>query len=155
MCLFSPLICILLSVSCLTGAAAGSGLEALQEAEQQQLPSGCSGRPPVALRPPVAGRLLCIAATARHVDRRQHVALRVRVSMLDLTELQQSADVAPASSPSAKEVESQPKSSALQGKRLQEPKAFLPSGTSRAELALLCAAADVPDDAQEERKSGS
>lgn len=34
-------------------------------------------------------------------------------------------DVAPASSPSAKEVTSQPKSSALQGKWLQEPRSLL------------------------------
>lgn len=35
------------------------------------------------------------------------------------------SDVAPASSPSAKEVASQPKSSALQGKWLQEPRSLL------------------------------
>jgi len=75
-CVFFPLVCISLS-GALTGAVAGSGLEALQEAEEQQLPSGRSGRRTLALRPPVAGRFLCIAAAARQADRWQHVALRV------------------------------------------------------------------------------
>lgn len=47
------------------------------------------------------------------------------------------SDVAPASSPSAKEVASQPKSSALQGKWLQEPRSLLISLLTEGEAGII------------------